>query len=83
MVPSSESIPILVGHFGGDVVEWVVLLLLVVVGRWGFQSWVWVEIKSWVWVEIELCLCLWSGLGYVCVGRWDRAVVGGGLVFYG
>jgi len=67
------------------VVVWVVLLLLVVVGRWGFRFWVWVEIKSWVWVEIGLCLCLWSGLAttfvfvvrigddvYVC-GR-DRVV---------
>ncbi|KAL0014855.1 hypothetical protein SO802_001924 [Lithocarpus litseifolius] len=60
-IPSSESILILAGYFGGDVLEWVVLLLLVVVGRWGFRLWVWVEIKSWVWVEIGLCLCLWSG----------------------
>ena len=26
-------------------------------------------------------LCLWLGLGRVCVGGWDRAVVGGGFVF--
>ena len=59
IVPSLESIPILAGLFGGDMVEWVVLLLLVVVGRWGFRLRVWVEIKSWVLVEIGLCL--WSG----------------------
>ena len=58
-IPSSKSIPILVGYFGGDVVEWVILLLLVVVGHWGFRLWVWVEIKSWVWVKIGMCLCLW------------------------
>ena len=57
-------------------VVWVVLLLLVVVGRWGFRLWVWVEIKLWVWVEIGLCLCLWSGLAttFVFVVRIDDDV---------